>query len=355
MKKAACALLLCGCIALSGCSRLFDGHYESVKPHEQQSPNANDGMIVAEDYEQLCDALTELIEVGSEDGIISVSNYNREKVEVDIQRAVSKVRREHPVAAYAVKDIAYELGSRGGTALAVTIDYLHDRAEIQKIGQAENMTEAINAITGSLNRCDAGIVLQVDGYQETDLVQFVESYALEHPDLVMETPRVSVNIYPESGKKRVIELKYAYQTSRDSLKNMRNQVQPFFDSAALYVSGDGEAGEKYAQLFSFLMERYDYQYSTSITPTYSLLRHGVGDSKAFATVYAATCRLSELECLVVSGTYKGESRYWNIICDDGIYYHIDLMRDEFKLCTDRQMEGYVWDYSTYPACGVAPG
>lgn len=352
MKKAACALLLCGCIALSGCSRLFDGHYESVKPHEQQSPNVSDSMIVAADYEQLCDALTELILAGSEEGVISVAEYSREKIEVDMQRAASKIRREHPLAAYAVEEITFDLGSRGGAALAVKINYLHDRTEIQKIGQAENMTEAINAITGSLNRCDAGIVLQVDGYQETDFVQLVESYALEHPDLVMEIPRVSVNIYPESGKNRVIELKYTYQTSRDSLKNMRNQVQPFFDSAALYVSGDGKEGEKYAQLFSFLMERYDYQYSTSITPTYSLLRHGVGDSKAFATVYAATCRLSELECTVVSGTYKGESRYWNIICDGGIYYHIDLLRDEFQKRTDKQMEGYVWDYSAYPACGA---
>lgn len=352
MKKAALALALCGCLALSGCAGLFDGHYESVKPHEQQSADMGSGMIVAVDYEQLCGALTDLVEAGTEEGVISVSDYRQEQIEADMLRAVREVRQENAVAAYAVKEISFDLGTRGGAAMAVTIEYLHDRSEIQEISQVENMEEALSAIAGSLNRCDAGLVLRVREYEDTDLVQVVESYALEHPELVMELPQVSVNIYPEAGVDRVVEVKYSYQTSRDSLKNMRNQVQPFFDAAALYVSGDAEEGEKYSQLFSFLMERYEYQHSTSITPTYSLLRHGVGDSKAFATVYAAMCRLAELECMVVSGTYNGESRYWNIICEDGVYYHVDLLRDEFKKRTDRQMGSYVWDYSAYPACGA---
>lgn len=354
MKRTALALLLCGCLILSGCASLFDGHYVSVQPHEQKPANAGDGMILATDYEQLCDALTELIEAGAEEGVISVAKYRQERIEADVQQAVKEVCEEHPVAAYAVDEISFDLGTRGGAALAVTITYSHDRSEIQKICQVEDIEEAVSAISGSLNRCDVGIVLQIAEYEDTDFVQVVESYALKHPELVMELPQVAVSIYPESGETRVVEVKFSYQTSRDSLKNMQNQVQPVFDSAALYVSGDAEEGEKYSQLCSFLMERYDYQYSTSITPTYSLLRHGVGDSRAFATVYAAMCRHAELECLVVSGTYNGESRYWNIICDDGIYYHIDLLKDGFKKRKDKAMDGYVWDYSAYPACGVKP-
>lgn len=351
MKKTALALLLCGCIALSGCSALFDGHYESVRPHELQSGDEDAPMVAAEDYEQLLDALTDLVEDGVEESVISVAKYRRELIAEDVRRAVEQVQRENPIAAFAVETIRYELGTRGGTALAVEVEYIHDRTEIQKIGQVADMAEAGDAIAGSLNRCDAGIVLLVSEYQETDFVQLVENYAQEHPDLVMELPQVSVNIYPKSGESRVVELKYSYRTSRDSLKNMRNQVQPFFDAAVLYVSGDAEPGQKYVQLSSFLMERYDYQYATSITPTYSLLRHGVGDSKAFATVYAAMCRLADLECLVVSGTHNGESRYWNIICDEGTYYHIDLLTSGAKTWTDREMGNYVWDYSAYPKCG----
>ena len=73
------------------------------------------------------------------------------------------------------------------------------------------------------------------------------------------------------------------------------------------------------------MERFDYQIQTSITPSYSLLNHGVGDSEAFAKVYAAMCRSAGLECQTVLGTVDGEVRYWNIIRYDERYAHVDLL------------------------------
>ena len=156
----------------------------------------------------------------------------------------------------------------------------------------------------------------------------------------------------------MLELIFTYQTSRDSLRRMQTQVQPVFDSAALYVSGEGEDYQKLSQLYGFLTERFDYKFETSITPAYSLLRHGVGDSRAFATVYAAMCRGAGLECMTVTGTRAGEPWTWNIVMDNGCYYHVDLLRSnavgQFRTYTDSQMSNYVWDYSDYPACvGIA--
>ena len=135
---------------------------------------------------------------------------------------------------------------------------------------------------------------------------------------------------------------------------MQSQVQPVFDSASLYVSGEGEDYQKFSQLYAFLMERFDYKFDTSITPAYSLLRHGVGDCRAFATVYAAMCRSAGLECITVTGTRSGEPWTWNIILDDGCYYHVDLVRSnlagQFRELTDSEMRTYVWDYSEYPEC-----
>ena len=78
----------------------------------------------------------------------------------------------------------------------------------------------------------------------------------------------------------------------------------------------------------------------------------MGDAKAFAVIYAAMCREAGLECLTVSGTRWGEPWYWNMIEDNGKYYHVDLLRcsqDElFYERTDEEMEGYVWDYSAFP-------
>ncbi len=94
----------------------------------------------------------------------------------------------------------------------------------------------------------------------------------------MELPQLSVGTYPELGPSRVMEMKFTYQTSRDALRSMQNQVQRVFASASLYISRDDAQAQKFAQLFSFLMERFDYELEASITPTYSLLCHGVGIS-----------------------------------------------------------------------------
>lgn len=355
MKKRMLLAALVVCLALGGCENVFDGHYSSVKPHQQQSSSGTGQAVSAANYNQLYSALTKLIEAGREDGVITVANYDQDKVAADMQRAISDAMSHNPIAAYAVDIIRFELGKSGGrSALDVDIVYSHNRAEILKIKQAGDMQEAATAISEALNQCQTGVVLEIHGYEDTDLVQVVESYALENPQYVMELPQVTVNVYPESGKDRVVELRFTYQTNRDSLRKMQEKAQPVFASAALYVSGDGADREKYSQLYSFLMERYDYQIGTSITPAYSLLRHGVGDSRAFAAVYAAMCRQAGLSCQVVSGTLDGESHYWNIVSDEGIYYHVDLLEGSFRERTDRQMAGYIWDYSAYPACGVEP-
>jgi hypothetical protein len=259
-----------------------------------------------------------------------------------------------PIGAYAVEDILYDFGSSGGVpAISVNIVYHRNRSELQRIRKAPDIQAAEGIIAEALRGYEPSIVILIDTYKQRDFIQFVQDYAEGNPQTVMENPQVSQNTYG-TGRDRILELTFTYQTSRDSLRRMQSQVQPVFDAASLYVSGDGEDFQKFSQLYGFLMERFDYKLETSITPAYSLLRHGVGDSRAFATVYAAMCRSAGLECIVVTGTRSGEPWTWNIVLDDGCYYHVDLLHSnasgQFREMTDQQMYAYVWDYSAYPAC-----
>jgi len=235
----------------------------------------------------------------------------------------------------------------------VNISYHHNRSEIQRIRRAKNTQVAEKIVAEALKGYESGIVILVEDYEIRDFAQFVQDYSEENPQTVMEIPQVSQSNYGTGGD-RLVELIFTYQTSKDSLRRMQSQVQPVFDSAALYVSGEGEDYQKYSQLYAFLMERFEYKFETSITPAYSLLRHGVGDSRAFATVYAAMCRSAGLECMTVTGTRSGEPWTWNIVLDNGCYYHVDLLRSnlngQFRELTDNQMSSYVWDYSAYPEC-----
>lgn len=346
-------------LLLSGCGSWMDGSYVSVKPHLEQNRQEAQQVVSASSYLELRNALSELVEIGTEQAVISVADMEKDSLQSNIDLAIRYITKSHPVGAYAVEQIICEAGtSSGQPAVAVTISYIHGRSEILRIKQTKNMDEASAVISTALDSHEAGVILRVADYQETDFAQQVSDYAWENPDSVMEIPQVTALVYPESGTDRVVELVFTYQTSRQTLRSMQSNVQPVFQSAELYVRGEASASEKYSQLYSFLMTRYDYQINTSITPAYSLLRHGVGDSKAFAAVYAAMCRRAGLSCQVVSGTKDGEARFWNMICIDEVYYHVDLLASSdagaMSKCSDEEMVGYVWDYSAHPACGITP-
>ena len=103
------------------------------------------------------------------------------------------------------------------------------------------------------------------------------------------------------------------------------------------------------------MERFDYRLQSSRTPSYSLLCEGVGDSRAFAQIYAAMCTRIGLEAATISGTRDGEKHHWNLVRIDGVWYHLDLLAsNQFRPMTDGEMTDYDWDREAYPAAtGIA--
>ena len=352
--KRLCAILVL-LLLLSGCSGLYDGSYHAKTPFTELVNSQTQTMTSASNYAELRDALADLVEAGVENGTISVQKMEAEDVEKNMVQAVRAVMATNPIAAYAVEEILYEQGTRGGEeAVAVTIRYSRNSSEIRKIRTCPDVQSVWQAVKTAVDNCEHSLVLRLTSYVQTDYHQRIRDYADDNPQKVMEIPQVTVTTYPDTGTDRVVVIQFAYQTGSDQLKSMQAYVQPVFSAARLYVQGDGEAEVKYAQLYAFLMERYDYTFQTSITPTYSLLRYGVGDSRAFAQVYAAMCRDAGLSCQVVTGTYQGEARFWNMIQLDGVYYHVDLLRCNaeggFAVFTDGDMHAYVWDYSAYPQC-----
>lgn len=348
------AVLLC--FTLSGCNLWMDGSYYSVQPHEDEQNDVIRESATASTYSELRQVLVALIENGQQSSVVYMPGFQSSKLTEYMNRAIANVKQENPVAAYAVDDITYDIGTSSGMpAIAVNISYIHNRSEILRIRNVADMNGASRMIEDALDDCEAGIVIRVTEYEDLDFALLVQNYVEANPDICMEIPHVIAMSYPQGGKDRVVELSFTYQTSRESLRDMQKYVRPVFEAAKLNVSGEETQSAKFALMYAFLMERSDYQLETSITPTYSLLRHGVGDSKAFATVYAAMCTRAGLDCQVVTGTRDGAPWVWNIICQDGIYYHIDLLNEanEGKLrgLTEEDMQSYVWDYSSYPSTG----
>ncbi len=354
MKRLIVLVLVCAWI-LAGCSGWATGEYISVEPHPTDAQISQETPESVKDYSALCRALRNMIHNNDLSGRILVGSYDTAALEKDLPRAIDHIMHTDAIAAYAVDSISYELGNMGSRrAVRVSITYHPNRSDTQRMPYFQDLDEANEQVYQALNNCDTGVVFLVDNYGDTDFDLLVQTYAEENPHLVMEQPKVTASIYPGTGPQRVVELVFTYQTSRNSLRQMQEYVTPVFQASKLNVVGEETQSSQFSRMYSFLAERNAIQLRTSITPAYSLLRYGVGDSKSFALVFAAMCRNANLECIVVSGTKDGQSYFWNMICQDGMYYHVDILRNnpsqDLIRYTDSEMAGYVWDFDDYPAC-----
>lgn len=339
------------CLMLSGCDGWLDGSYVSVTPHHEQNLLTRNEVISVSTYTEMRDTLAQAIEAGTTGGVISMGEIDLSAAREYMDTAVQFLRKNNPICAYAVENIAYDIGTnRDGTVIAYQVNYYHGRSEILRIEHTQNTSDVKAAIAEALVDHDASLVLRIKEYKAEDFTQIVCDYAYNNPDIVMEIPTISVSVYPDSGKERVVALSFTYETSKEVLLQMRKRVEQVFLSADLYVKGATQVSDIYSQLYSFLMKRYEYTVETSITPSYSLLLHGVGDSRAFANVYAKMCREADLDCKVISGTKNGTPWNWNLVRLRDEYYHVDLLecegRGEFQMLTQDEMDGYVWDYSS---------
>lgn len=354
MKRLIALALACAWL-LTACSGWATGEYISVEPHPTHAQISQEAPESVKNYGALCAALKNMIHNNSISGKISVEEYDRAALEKDIPKAIDHIMSTDAIAAYAVESISYELGNMGNRrAVRISISYHPNRSDPRRMPSFQDMDQANELIYQALDNCDAGIAFQVESYTDTDFALLVESYAEEYPQRVMEQPKVIAHIYPEAGEHRVVELVFTYQTNRESLRQMKEYVAPVFQASRLNVAGEETQSSQFSRMYSFLAERNTIQLASSITPAYSLLRYGVGDSKSFALVFAAMCRNANLECRVVSGTKDGQSHFWNMICQDGVHYHVDLLRNnpsqDLIRYTDSEMAGYVWDFDDYPAC-----
>lgn len=355
MKRIVLVALLALCLLLGGCNSWLDGNYASVTPHAAQKAQISQGMVMVSTVQETISFLTDMTESGREYAVFALDPVYLTKLLEGMDTAIAYVMNNTPIASFTVDSITYDVGSTAGVqAVGVTVSYNTNRMAIKTMRQANNSEMARDLITEALTQCKERIVIQVDSYTQMDFDKHIREFIAQRPDAVMETPQVSIRLYPEIGDVRVLDVRFSYQNQLESLRAMQNYVQPVFAAAELNVRSEDVESVKFTRLYSFLMERNDYRLGVSNTPAYSLLRHGVGDSVAFARVYAAMCQRANLECYVVSGTRNGEAWSWNIVRDGDRYYHLDLLRADglggFQLWTDGEMQGYVWDYSAYPAC-----
>lgn len=356
MKRIVVLLLAAAMCLLTGCQSWQSGEYHSVKPHagdfSQTEPME---LSQVQNYQQILNALTDMAEDSAASCIMGVDQYEGDLQE-DVTQAIAYATQKDPVGAYVFARVGYRIDRIGNkNVLILEPSFRHSRSDIEAVVRYGKAVE--QKLADALDTFAPSLTLWISGYVETDFSQVVRDYCDENPDKAMEYPKVQASVYPDSGSSRVVELKFTYTTSRDTMWNMQGAVETIFSSAEGYVSLATDEYTKASRLCSFLTELFDYTQEESVTPAYSLLCQGVGDSRAYANVFAAMCRRAGLTCSRVDGTRNGEDWSWNVVQVDGYCTFVDLMAENpVQFRGDEQMPGYDWDRSAVPQCQpVWPG
>lgn len=353
---------------LCACGNRVGNEYYTENEHEQQplpteAPTEAETTPCVSNRTELRGTVLSFIRSQTEFGCIDVADYDGDIAE-DLSEILAYATQEDPIGAYAVDYADAELlGDGAQGTIELSLVFRRSAAEVASIVTVNGTTGATSKIEQALNAYDTALTLRIRNYVEADFEREIREYCLTHLQQTVALPIVSAEIYPDEGTTRILELHFSYPDSRDELQRKLSSVKTILSSAASYVGTGEDERERAALLYRFLTDRFDYTVGQAepTMPAYDLLCGGVAHSLSFAAVFRAECESTGAECLLVTGTRDGETHYWNLLCLDGVWYHVDLMRavlsdeTELRLLTPNEVsdEGYAWQYDDYPD-GSAP-
>lgn len=314
MKKRILALAVAGCLVLSGCKAMLERSYSAVTPHADRPTTAEDPSVLrVENYRELVSAVLYLVSEGAEEGVIQLHNYDGEE-EGDLTAACLEVATQDPLGAYAVDYIKHEL-SRVVSYYEATLAIRYRRSEEQRKSIVSvNGDQAIReALLAALEDLSPEAVLRVPYFfgGEDAIQSLLREAYYAHPALALDLPEAEVNLYPDSGRERIVEIELTYPEEEETLREKREELA--HKAAALLPEGNRPSGEAAARLaLELLWDGGEGVYVPEGGSTaYAALVEGAADSEGLALGYALLCQELELNCFVRAGERNGEKRFWN--------------------------------------------
>lgn len=232
MKKQLLSLGLVLCFALSSCASMLNRSYSSVTAHVDKPTTAEDPSVLrVENYRDLVSAVLYLVNQGAETGTIRLYEYPGE-VAGDLARACAEVATQDPLAAYAVDYIRHE-SARVVSYYEAKLE-IHYRRTMEQVRSMVNVTGtgAIRAeLQRALNEFDPEVVLRV-GYfsqDEASIAELIRQTYQDDPITLVGLPQAEINLYPETGRERVVEVLLTWPESAEAIQNKRDRLRRMVD------------------------------------------------------------------------------------------------------------------------------
>ena len=360
----ACFLFLA--IILCGCGNWRNTSYVVVRPHNENYGVALDSnTLTVSSYLSLKNALLNAVQDYTSEIVIRAESYSGNLGE-DLNQAVYEITRMSPLGAFAVNNMTYDYSRIVSYyEINVNVTYKCTEDEIRQLVYVTDLTGIREKLEEAMRAYDSRLILRVGDYHSFDLSGEVTAIFNEHPEYALELPDITVDLYPESGTQRILDIKFTYMHTQDELKQFSSEIDEKVSGlAAIYGMSNSQitnARRIYQRLGRDAVLDHQDETRTLNNGLYGALLEGHASSYGFAQAYILLLQQCNIRSRLVEGQKNGAAHYWCMVeLDDGDFY-VDptlLMEEggtQWFLLGSRELNAmnyYILDADSFPLVDV---
>ena len=372
MKRIIILILIsvCTAAALLSCATLLEDERVTERPHViTPIYRPQDAQIEVSNFEELKDAMLELVKAHETNGRIVAFSYDGEDVQADVNRAIHEILTYHPIGVFAVSEIAGHVTKIVTLfEIDISIEYMRTREQLDSvvsISATWALREELLAVMSDYR--DESVFRTNLRLTAEDIIGHIVEIYYQNPRSIVRRPVVAVEVFPEVGNDRIFSVSFEFglapgipRTLEASLalaiqNNVQAAVGETEEEILLSLANNLIAIANFDEFAARTLAEHGIQ--NPVATAFGALVNGSAVGEGFAMAFKALCDELGIEAHVVLGTLNGRYHAWNIVFLDGFYYHIDVaMGDVYGienhfLRNDTQMRAgrYIWDFANTPS------
>ena len=357
MKKRLLAGLLSGCIVLSGCASMLERDYVSVSAHSSTKTDVGTSSILrVENYPELVNSLIYFITNAEDQGVIRLY-MDAASAEEMLYSARQEIMTEYPPAVYAVESISFHTDALVTYAETdVSFTYRRSPQQVASIVTANGLSAVRNVLSSAMKGFAGECVLNINYFDQDEafIRSLIRQAYYSAPAAALEYPEVEVNIYPDSGRQRIVEVLFRYNSDISLLSQQAILLEQACERTAQSITRSSSSAETALAAAQAILAEGGHDNDGGSSAYYALLGGGA-NSEGLSLAMAAVCAKLSIPCKVAEGYLGDMPHFWNVVYTENGWRHIDLSQlsqgQNFR--TDEQWRAgtYQWIESTLPACG----
>lgn len=349
---------------------MLERGHETVSTHVDYAVTEEESVLRAESYQGLVNAMLYFVSGRRVEGAIRLYNYTGD-VEADLANARDEVLYDDPLGAFSVRSLSYDT-TRVLTYYEVELRIAYSRSAQEVAGLRE--VRSLAGVRQELKRLVTGgedsaafLASYFSGDRELverllDLACAASPALYRHHDI----SRTSIRLYPETGTRRIIEVKVGWSQSAGAVaEEEQDYAQRLEAAAAVLLEAAPPAGERYTveELAAIVRAASGPWGPDGSDLALDALSGEPASDFGLLMAMEYLCQ----QCAIEVEPVRGTAGLWLIAATDGGYRHLlpqslrpaeedgepeEGEESPFRLYTDQELTGlgYEWPEALHPVC-----